>query len=252
MFISCKKDNKDTGPVLPASESMTMDFSNFQVPAQKSLFADDITKYNNWTSSAVTVAVWSTIVYLNSAIPVAAFRESFNHPAVFEGNATWRREFSLTYNGAAITCKLDGTVNTNNVDWKMYVSKTGGQGSDFTDFIWFTGTSSIDGTTASWHIKRGPEFNDRQYFEVDWVKDLSLRYTLADPTDPGVGNYLEYDKIDEAGLDSQFLVQTVNHSNDITIQWNRLNKNGRVKCPNWYGDLIWHCWGNDYKNTICN
>ena len=84
VLISCKKDNKgNKEPLMPPPESMFMDFSNFQALANKSLTADDTTLYNNWTASAVTVGIWSSIVYLNSAIPVAAFREAFNHPGVF-------------------------------------------------------------------------------------------------------------------------------------------------------------------------
>jgi hypothetical protein len=253
VLFSCKKDSKENKEaVLPAQESMLMDFSNFQAPSVKSLQVDDITKYNNWTSSAITVGIWSGIVYLNSAVPVAAFKEAFNHPVVFIGNATWRSTYSITYSGVTYTAKLEGTINSNTTDWKMYVSKAGGSGADFSDFLWFTGTSSNDGTTAAWHLNKGPESNGTPYLDIDWVKDTSLRYTLADVLDPGVGNFLEYDKINEAGLDAQFLINTVNHTNDVTIQWNIAGKNGRVKCQSWYGDLEWHCWGVLYRNVICS
>jgi len=134
----------------------------------------------------------------------------------------------------------------------MYLTKVDGLGENFTDFVWFTGTSSNDATTATWHLNKGPAFSDRKYFDITWVKNTSLRYTLADETDAAVGNYLEYDKINEAGLDAQFLIQTVNHTADIAIQWNIAGKNGRVKCQNWYSDANWHCWDVNLKNTICN
>ena len=253
VLLSCKKDNKgNKEPLMPPPESMFMDFSNFQALSNKSLTADDTTLYNNWTASAVTVGIWSSIVYLNSAIPVAAFREAFNHTGVFSENSTWKRTFSIIYLGGIYTCNLEGTAGSNTTEWKMYLSKAGGIGADYSNFLWFTGTSSGDATSATWHLNRGPAENGRPYFDIAWVKDMSLRYTLVDAMDAGAGNWLEYDKTGEAGLDSQFLIQTVNQVNNITIQWKSASKNGRVKCQNWYGDLNWHCWGVNYKNSICN
>ncbi len=253
IFMACKKENNENKePVLPPAESMVMDFSNFQSSTKKSLATDDTSAYNNWTSSAVTVGIWNVVAYLNSAVPVAAFKESFNHPSVLVENSIWRRSFSISSLGATYTCKLDGEANGNSSDWKMYLSKTNGLGANFTDFLWFTGTSSNNGSTATWHINRGPEFSGRKYFDANWVKNTSLRYTIVDTYEVGVGNYLEYKKINEAGLDAQFLIQTVDHSYDIDIQWNTTDKNGRVKCTNWYNDLNWHCWGINYKNSICN
>lgn len=249
VFISCKKEDKVA--VLPPRESMLTDFSNFQTTSTRSALADDTTKYNNWTSSAVTVGFWNVIVFLNSAIPVAAFTEAFNHQGIFVENATWRWTYSITIGGITYSCKLEGTVNKSTTDWKMYLSKTGGFGSNYSDFLWFTGTSSNDATNATWHLNRGPDLNGRKYLDIDWVKDISLKYTLVDVMEVGVGNYLEYDKINEAGLDAQFIIQTVNPANNLTIQWKTVGKNGRVKCQNWYGDLNWHCWGVNYKNSIC-
>lgn len=250
--ISCKKDNNVAEPLLPPSESMLMDFSNFQGVTKKNIMVEDTSLFTNWTASAVTVNIWSAIVYLNSAIPVAAFGEAFNHPAVFVGNATWERSYTVACGGLSYTCKLDGTVTSNTVEWKMYITRAGGIGPDFTDFLWVTGSSANDASSATWHVNRGPETDGRQYFDVSWAREKSLRYTLVDTLANGTGNYLEYDIIDEAGLDSQFLIQTVDHSYDISIQWSNANKNGRVKCHNWYGDLNWHCWGTNYKNVICN
>ena len=249
VMISCKKEDK--AAVLPPPESMIMDFSNFQASSKKSALADDTTKYSNWATSAVTVGFWNIIVFLNSAVPVAAFREASNHNGVFVENATWRWTYTMTFAGGTYTCKLEGTVNSSTTDWKMYLSKAGGVGSDYSDFLWFTGTSSNDATNATWHLNRGPDLNGRKYLDIEWVKESSLKYTLVDEMEAGVGSWLEYSKIDDAGLNAQFIIQTVSPVNNVTIQWKTEGKNGRVKCQNLYGDLNWHCWGANYKNTIC-
>jgi hypothetical protein len=246
LLVSCKKDEKKTSPVLPPQESMLMNFSNFS-SAKKSISINDTVGYGNWGASALTVGFWSLAVYINSAIPVAAFKEAFNHQPVSLGDTTWRWAYSIDNYGF----KLDAKMNSSSTNWTMYVTKTSGLGMNFTDFIWFTGTSSNNGTSATWRLNRGPEFNGRPYLDVTWTKNVSLRYTLVDTTEAGVGNYLEYDKINEAGLDAQFLIRTVDHLNDVDIQWNLANNNGRVKCQKWYNNLDWHCWDNNHKNTTC-
>ncbi len=257
-LTSCTNDDSSKKePVLPPSESMMMDFSNFQSTANasavKSSLTDDPTQYNNWINSAFTVGAWNIAIYLNSVIPVTAFKEAFNHPAVFiVDNSNWVRTYSITNVGITYTCSLVATVNGNSIDWKMLLTKSGGLGPDFSNFVWFTGISSRDGLTATWHLNKGPEYKGIPYLDVTWVKNTSLRYTLVDATDVNVGNYLEYDKINDAGLDAQFLIQTLKHDNDITIQWQTTLKNGRVKCQNWYSDLNWHYWDNNHKNTLGN
>ncbi|NDP20866.1 MAG: hypothetical protein GZ091_07275 [Paludibacter sp.] len=256
IFTSCTKDDASKQePVLPPEESMVMDFSNFQstttFSAVKSVGSDDTTQYNNWISSAVTIGAWNTAIYLNTVLPITAFKEAFKHPAVFMADSSmWVRTYTVSNLGISYTCKLEGTVNGNSTFWKMYLSKSGGLGVNFSNYVWFTGISSRDGLTATWFLNKGPESKGSPYLNITWVKNMSLRYTLVDTMDANVGNYLEYDIINEAGLDAQFLIQTVKHDNDITIQWHTTNKNGRVKCQNWYTDLNWHYWDRNHKNSL--
>ncbi len=254
-FISCKKDKNDNNQnkeaVVPPTESMLMDFSNFQLRAKKSAAADTTKLDYNWTASALAVGVWNEIIYLDLAVPVAAFRESFSHPGVLKSNNNWNRAFSVANEGVTYNCRLEGIVNNTTTNWKMYISKVGGLGTNYTDFVWFTGTSANDGSSGTWYLNRSPALNGRQYLNISWVKNTSLKYTLVDPLETGAGNYIEFKSINEAGLDAQFLINTSNHAYDAAIQWSKANRNGRVKCENWYNNLNWHCWGVNYVNAIC-
>jgi hypothetical protein len=40
--------------------------------------------------------------------------------------------------------------------------------------------------------------------------------------------------------------------NNISIEWNKEKKNGRVKDPLFYSDSDYHCWGEYLEDIDCN
>jgi len=257
IFASCRKERDDYDPnipqILPPAESMLMDFSNFKVNYKKSTAQEAASTVENWTACALTVSLWNTMINENSSLPIAAYKEAFNYPDVYVSNTTRVRSYPILSNGVSYHCKLESTIDSKSYStkWKMYVSKFAEDGSSYTDFVWFTGTSSSDGSSAVWRLNRDPEVNGRPYLDISWVKNSSHKYTLVDKTDAGEGNFIEYRKINDAGMDAQFIIQTVNHSSDLMIQWDTKNRNGRVRSQHWYNNLNWQCWGENYLNLNC-
>jgi len=246
VFFSCKKEN--TPPDLPPAESMAFDFSSFDKNKKSAL--DDTTGYGNWSVSALTVGFWSIAVWVNSAVPVAAFKESFNHEAKFIGNASWEWTYKTTVLFSQYTCVLSAKVLSNTTKWEMRLSQIGG----FQDFIWFEGESANDLSNGTWRLYEKPE-TENPYLDLQWERsgaNLSrLRYTYVLPAQPGTGNYLEYQKINEGVLDAGFLIRTVDHIHDQDIQWSKATEEGRIKYQQLYKNANWHCWDNMHKNTLC-
>ena len=54
--------------------------------------------------------------------------------------------------GSTYTARLTGQIRTSDVAWKMYITKEGTGG--FPEFVWFEGTSKLDGTGGQWILNQ--------------------------------------------------------------------------------------------------
>ena len=73
---------------------MVMDFSEFPDTSSSALIKGEST-YQNWGWAALNVAVWSSVLKLTLAIPVAAYLESFNHEPVLQADCSWLWSYSV-------------------------------------------------------------------------------------------------------------------------------------------------------------
>jgi hypothetical protein len=231
-----------------------MDFSNFKINYKKSGEAKATSNYESWTACALTVSVWSSMIYDYSSLPITVYEEALAQPFVSVSNSTWVSSFSILSNSVSYHCRMEAIVDTKNymTKWKMYVTKIAEDGSSYTDFVWLSGTSSSDGSSVVWRLNKGPERNGGAYLDILWVKNSNHKYTLVDETDADKGNYIENSKINNSGMDAQYIIHNVNYVSDLIIQWNAKNRNGRVKSQHWYNNLNWQCWGENYLNMNCN
>ena len=148
-FTGCKKD-KGEPPVLPPQESMTIDFSNF-VSVKKS--ADLIagqkgTENSNWEYAATVAGVWKLILNTTLAVPVTAFKVAVGQTPVYISTKFWQWSYNVTFLNTVYKARLTGLIRSSDVQWKMYITKEGTD--SFTDFLWFEGTSKLDGTGGQW------------------------------------------------------------------------------------------------------
>lgn len=260
----CKKD-KGKPPVLPPAESMEMDFSDFSA-AKKSLdlfAAKDVPDPDeNFSFSATVVGVWNTILTVNLIVPVAAFKLAKNTNPVWVADKTWEWKYSVTGVTGTYKARLVGKIQTSNISWEMYITREGTGA--FAEFMWFEGTTALDGNSGQWILNYNNLFPE-PYIQIDWSKTGSsvgsIKYTyvrnLKDDrtSDPFKNSYIQYG-LTAAALNAFYTVSiyeplVVQDFVQVFIEWNTVAGNGRVKALHKFGDNNWHCWDTDKNNITC-
>jgi hypothetical protein len=253
-FAGCKKKDNGDPPVLPPQESMIIDFSNFS-SAKKSadLISDQKgTENSNWEFAATVAGVWKLLITTTLVIPVTAFKLAFDQNPVFLSDKTWQWSYNVSVASAVYKARLTGQIGTSEVVWKMYISKEGTGG--FTEFLWFEGTSDIDGMSGQWILNQSFQAQGA-LLKIDWTKTVSsigkVKYTYV-KNDSFNTSYVEY------GLTSNTLngYYTIHYFNslkfsDVNVEWNTTVRNGRVKCLDYLGDDKWYCWDANKINITC-
>ena len=254
ILVVCTKEEDEDSPEIPPVFSFVMDFSDFS-NNKKSMPGDDIianyTKLN-WAFAATNVVVWNVVLTINLAIPVAAFVESFNHTPEYQSNGLWIWSYSYSILGAIYTAKLQGTLTSTSVEWEMYISKEG----DYTDFLWFTGESNLTATEGSWtlyYLSTIPT----PYIQIDWHRSADqtgisdIKYTNITPGGSEYGSYILYGLDYGALLDAFYDIYLASKTNLTEIEWNRTDKDGRVRDSIHFGDTLWHCWNSTLDDIDC-
>ena len=241
---SCKKDN-GIAPEVPPQASFVPDFTDFQ---NDKAFADST--YVNWTHSAVNVLVWNTIIVVGLAVPVASYIEAFNHEAVYQSDNTWLWEYSFDVGSSSFTARLYGTIKTGYIDWSMYISKAG----VYEDFLWYSGTSMLDGSSVDWILYDNPT-GQTELLSIEWFKSSdttgNITYTNIVPGGNENGGYIKYGNDSETDLNAYYLIYNKGLDNLTHIEWSQPNQNGRVKDELKFGDTNWHCWDTNYQDIDC-
>jgi predicted small lipoprotein YifL len=249
-FAGCKKDKGDP-PVLPPAESMTIDFSNFQV--QKKGDAKG-TENSAWEFSATVAGIWRLIINTTLIVPVTSFQLAVNQTPVYLAKNNWQWSYNVTVAGSAYKARLTGEIRTSDVAWKMYVTKEGTGA--FAEFLWFEGTSKLDGTGGQWILNQSSAAPS-PFLQIDWTKTASaigkITYTYVKNGDPLKTSYIEYGLTSNT-LNAYYKVRYYNgvKFSDVDVEWSTTLKNGRVKSIDYFlGDTNWHCWDANKVNITC-
>jgi hypothetical protein len=257
VLSGCKKDKGDP-PVLPPSESMTIDFSNFE-NAKKgdvSISVPKGTLTSNWEFAAGVAMYWKYIIATTLAVPVYSFKLAANQNPVYLEDKTWQWSYNVSILNMTYKSRLTGQIMTDVVKWKMYVAVDGTGG--FDEFVWFEGTSRLDGSSGQWILNESQQ-NKVPVLQIDWSvsgnKVGMIKYTYTKAGNAAAGSYIEY------GLTSNTLnaYYTIHYYNstflqfyDLDVEWNNTSHNGRVQCQGHFGDTEWYCWDGNYINISCN
>jgi hypothetical protein len=253
---SCKKDNGDP-PVLPPAGSMIIDFDNFE-SAKKGLAFISIPKgtlNSNWDFAADAAIIWKTIIYSNLIIPVTSFQMAVNQAPVYADNKTWEWSYDASVLNVTYKARLTGQITSSEVLWKMYITKEGTGG--YTDFLWFKGTSEIDGTGGQWILNQSPQ-NPEAVLQIDWTKVGEavgmVKYTYIKAGDAFKDSYIQYGLTTQA-LNAYYTIHYYNSSYqqfyDLNVEWSTTLHNGRVKCAGHFGTSDWYCWDGNFLNVTC-
>lgn len=266
LFPECKK--QDNAPSLPPAKSMSIDFSNFTT-GKKSANIDFQTKGNdavtntNWFLAATTAGFWNIILTVNLVVPVAAFAKAIDNTPVYLENKKWEWKYSANVVGATYNARLTGQIENSDVKWEMYISKDGA--GSFAEFLWFSGTSALDGKSGQWILNCSQLFKE-PYLQIDWIlsgTDIgSIKYTyIRDLKDNRTADLFKNSYI-TYGLTSSTLnaFYTIHFNNsttttdfkDVYIEWNTTVHNGHIKAFHYYQDNNWHCWDGTGADVTCN
>ena len=249
----CKKDKGDP-PTLPPAESMTIDFTNF-ASAKKSLDVtggEKGTANSNWEYAATVAGVWKLIINTTLAIPVTAFKAALSQNPSYVTTKTWQWSYSVTYLSTTYKARLTGQIRSNDVQWKMYISKDGTD--SFTDFLWFEGTSKLDGTGGQWILYQSVLVPDA-LLQIDWTKTSTgvgtVKYSYV-KNDSFKNSSIEYG-LTTSDLNAYYTIHYYNgvKYSDVSVEWNTTTHNGHVKSVDYLGDANWYCWDANKINIVC-
>lgn len=260
-LTGCKKKKGDP-PVLPPAESMTIDFTNFE-SGKKSGDLYSVAKgveNSNWEFAALVAGYFKAVGVITLAVPVASFKLAIDQTPVWLEEKTWQWSFNVSVLSVTYKARLVGLIRTSDVQWKMYVTREGTGG--FAEFLWFEGTSKLDGTGGQWILNHSSQFQE-PVLQIDWTKTGTamgtVKYTyvrnLTDnrTADPFKTSYIEYGKTASTTYNAYYTIRYFNGQtfSDMNVEWNTTGKNGRVKCQPYFGDTNWYCWNSNYINIVC-
>lgn len=258
LFFSCGKDNTPTpAPKLPPVETMIIDFGKLADATKSAEFSK-----TNWVFSATTVGSWSLIIGTTFVVPVAAFRKAIKTEPKRIDNLTWQWDFSVEGFTSQYSARLVGKLQSTSVMWEMYISKKGI--SPFDEFLWFEGTSNIDGAGGQWILYHSAAFPEKT-IQIDWKKEAEkvgeIKYTyVRQKNDQGQkdnfnGSTLVYG-LQKSEFDIFINVHAYSSEKmnfiDTAIEWNSTNYTGHVKAAHFFNDSNWHCWDSQGNDIICN
>lgn len=252
-FTGCKKDN-GTPPSLPPVESLSIDFTNF-TPATKGGDATNSFKGTNdtyWQFASTLVVTWKLIISTTLAIPVSSFKLAMDQDPVFLSNKTWEWSYNVYAVGITYKARLTGQIGATDITWKMYITREGTGG--FPEFLWFEGTSKVDGTGGQWIFNQSPTAPEK-CLQIDWTKTGTsigtVRYTNVKASDVNIGGYIEYG-LTTSALNAYYKIHYKNGANfsDVNVEWNTTTFNGRIKSSDFMTGA-WCCWDQNKANVLC-
>jgi hypothetical protein len=257
MTTSCKKE-KGNPPTLPIASSMTIDFSNFEASSKSAgMVLPKGVNEINWDYAALVASYWDAIITGTLVVPVTAYKLAIDQTPTYVSTKTWKWSYTASVASVSYTARLTGEITSSNVVWNMYLSESGG----YSDFKWFTGTSSLDGTSGQWILNISPT-NDNPILQINWYKSStdidSIRYTyvrtLTDSgaSDPFNGSYIKYGLTTgtyNAYYNVYFYYLTGFYN--ANIDWSTTGIIGKVQCLNYFGDNNWYCWDANHVDATC-
>ena len=257
LTLTCSENSTEMEQVplsLPPESTFLIDFSAFPerggqpLPKTGELF---LQTHENWGWAATNVLVWNTILFVNLAIPVAAFQASFSQDPVQQPDGSWVWAYTFPVGPDTFSAELHGSLSGEGTHWDMYISKN----DSYNHFLWYTGGADLAFTQGSWTIYKHPS-EPVAYLGIEWHRSISdstadIKYTqLAVGDQPG-GSYIHYGLTLDFPYNAYYDIFKQNVNNHVDIEWSRETKEGRVMDAQHFGDDVWHCWNENLDDIVC-
>ncbi len=266
---SCENSDEGTDEAnnlaLPLYETMVIDFSDFSDDSNSgksaALVYDNKAPNGNWFFSRIVVGVWNSALFTTLAVPVASFKSAFAHSPEELGDNKWQWTYSVDGFTSEYTARLTGEVTGEEVLWEMYITKIGIGA--FEEFLWFSGSSAMDGNSGYWLLNESAE-RPEAMLRIDWERSNdeigNIRYTWVRELDEQENDdmfkdsYLEYG-LQDGDFDAYFKAYAYDSNkqdfSDIRIEWSRDTFVGRVMAFDYFEDEDWHCWDSIGDDVQC-
>ncbi len=254
-LFSCSDDTneiaQETAPTIPPVATFAMDLSAFPTADNPDNGRTAAFKLN-YAHAALNFGFWHAVTTVQLVVPVAAFRESFNHEAEYLANEQrWRWKYQVPVGQDNYEAKLYAKLSDSDLKWEMHLSKEG----VYEDFKWYTGTSKFDGTGGSWTVSIDPEGSPRAALQIEWKKEgehvAELQYTSIDQSNEYVDSYIKVGKSESDDFDTYYQVYNSKEENLLKVEFNTETKVGRVADAERFKDEAWHCWNASLEDTVC-
>lgn len=250
LFINCSTDPDGDGQIAPEIPPITTFLMNFDI-----IDANDggrVEAMNNWAYSVLNVGFWNAAITVTFAVPLVSFAEAFNHdPSFDESLPGWIWEYDYSLGGINYTARLEATVTLEDVEWRMFIT----QENVFTDYLWYSGSSNLDGLEGQWVLNRDPT-DPVPFIQIDWNRALegdvaAIRYLNVVPDSDDNGSYIFFQVDNNSDLNRSYDIFSNPMNHTIEIDWDSENKDGRVKSPNHFQDSEFHCWDETLEDVDC-
>ncbi len=256
LLTSCKKKKGDP-PVLPPEESFLIDFSNFESGKSADFYSfEKGVENSNWEFVVLVSGYFRTVIASTLIVPVAAFNVAIDQTPAWVEEKTWQWSYSVSVASVTYKARMVGQIRTSDVLWKMYIAREGTGA--YAEFLWFEGTTTFDGTGnptgGTWTLNESSTVQ-QPLLQIDWTKSSSgmgaIKYTYV-KTGSFKNSYIEYGKT-SGTFDSYYNISYNNGTafSEMDVEWSSAVYNGRVMCPLWFGDSLWHCWDGNLANITC-
>jgi hypothetical protein len=237
-------------PIIPPVETFVIPFEDFAETDGLISLAESGNQ-SSWNFAAFTVVYWGAILITKLAVPVLAFRASFQHTPVQQDDGSWLWTYSVNTGNATYTAELHAQFITEGVHWSMNISKAG----EYEDFLWYYGECDLPATEGFWILKESPAV-PTDLLRIDWSRNISedtyaVKYTNIVPGGDMNGSYVDTHYTAGVPYDHAWDLYNNPENNHTNIEWSSTTGEGRVKNSNYFGDNDWHCWDSDHTNVTC-
>ena len=153
-----EKDEQTTdedAPTPPAAGTLSIDLNDMESSSSQMTEGSLLTKAagTNFIGAGLGLAIVTTAVRVNLAVPVAVLQRAASEDPEYEGNNTWLWSFNTNVNSNTWTANVRGTKTESGSSWAISVSNsTKDANGCCTDFAWFSGTVSNGGNSGTWAV----------------------------------------------------------------------------------------------------
>ncbi|MBV6642361.1 MAG: hypothetical protein KI791_16705 [Cyclobacteriaceae bacterium] len=252
LFNACNEDGEMDGgdpPAMPPASSMSPDFNYFDEGGDESGRVDVV---NSWVYAATNVTVYSAILGSTLIVPVTAYKVALTQDVTFDADLglwIWAYDVNVGAHGE-FAVKLTAEIQGPDVIWTGSISKAG----VFEDFVWFEGTSAINGESGSWTLYESFA-NPTPWLSAEWEKSdvdgkANVTFTVEKEGN-SLNSSISYTASATGDFNRSVVIVDTHADNTITVDWHSVEKNGRVKSAAHFQDDAFHCWDSQLHDVDC-